>query len=217
MCDREARDTDYARLACGSCPALDDFLLALTAEFRPVDREAVLLALDRLALDVGLLTGADPADQLDALRSVLRDFEPIAAGAVDAVALDRVLVFRQGHPTVLAALYLLLGRRTGVPLGALSAGGRQLVAFTGAGAPVVLDPADGGRPVPPDELPDKTRWRCPHQIAYGILTALAAGAMDRGDTRLAIRAAELRLDLPCDEESRRVLELEVSRLRSTLN
>lgn len=217
MRDRDARETDYARLACGSCPALDEFLIALTGEFRPVDRDAVLLSLDRLALDAGLLSDAAPDVQLATLREVLRDFEAIEADAVDAVALDRVLAFRQGHPTVLAALYLLVGRRTGVPLGALSADGRLLVAHTRAGAGYVLDPAHGGRPVAPQELPAEARWRCPHQIAYGVLTALAAGAMGRGATELAIRAAELRLDLPCDAESRRVLELEVSRLRARLN
>lgn len=218
MDERPGRDTDYARLACGSCPALDEFLLALTAEFRPVDRDAVLLGLDRLALDAGLLTGADPAVQLATLRDVLGGFEPIAADAVDAVALDRVLAFRQGHPTVLAALYLLVGRRTGVPLVAVGAGGRLLIAHPAAQGDAVLDPAAGGRPVPPEELRETgTHRRCPHQIAYGVLTALASGAMEREDTELAIRAAELRLDLPCEDEFRRVLELEVSRLRARLN
>lgn len=217
MLDPDRSSSPYAQLACGSCPALDEFLVAMVAEFRSIDRDAVLLALDRLALDAGLLDGLPPQEQLDALRTVLGDLEPIAADHVDAVALDRVLAFRQGHPTAIAALWLLVGRRTGVPLGALSAKGRPLVADARPGAGLVVDPAAGGRRVPLHELPDEARWRCPHQIAYGMLTALASGAMERGDLALAIRAAELRLDLPCDTESRRVLELEVSRLRARLH
>lgn len=217
MFERPGRDTEYARLACGSCPDLDEFLIALVEEFRPVDRDRTLLALDRLALDAGLLSEADPDVQLAGLREALGGFDPIEADAVDAIALDRVLDYRQGHPTVLAALYLLVGRRTGVPLGALSAAGRPLVAHVRAGAGYVLDPARGGRRVPLSELPEETRWRCPHQIAYGVLTALAAGAMDRGDVQLAVEAAELRLDLPCDAEARSVLEREVTRLRAQLD
>ncbi len=207
----------FATLACASCPDLERFLVSLVGEFRLVDVSAVTLALDRIALDVGYVRGLDPAAQLDAMRTALGDLRPLPAATLDAVAIDRVLERRAGHPVLLAAIHVLAGRRAGVPLGVIVAEGRPLVAHRRGREAVVLDPADGARRVPGGELPVDARWRCPHQVAYHALTALASGAMERGDVGLAIRAAELRLDLPCDADSRTVLELELNRLRARLN
>lgn len=210
------RTTAYARLACGPCPALDHFLLALAAEFRPVDPEGALLALDRLALDVGLAAELPPAGQLDALAPALAHLGPRPAHGVDAIALDRVLASGTGHPILLAAVHVLVARRCGIPMGVLLAAGRPLVGHMLAGEVMVLDPAAGARRVSEEELPADARWRCPHQVAYGALSALAGAALERGDVRRAVQAAELRLALPCDADSRLVLERELERLRDRL-
>jgi len=217
MSDHPATPTAFTRLACGACPDLDRFLVALAAEFRPVDLSGTLLALDRLALDVGLVDREPPAVQLAALRGALHDLVACPARDIEAVALDRVVAQRRGHPAVLAAAYVLVGRRCGIPLAPLLAADRMLVAHLGAGVGHVLDPALGGASVSPDELPDEARWRCPHQVAYHVLSALIGGALDRGDVGTAVKAAELRLALPCDADSRTVLELELGRIRSRLN
>jgi len=217
MSDPEHSPTAFAQLACGSCPALDHFLLALAAEFRPVDPAGALLALDRLALDVGLAQQLAPADQLDALAGALMDLRPRPADGVEAIALDRVLATGTGHPIMLAAIHVLVARRSAIPMGVLLAGGRPLVGHMLAGEVLVLDPAAGARRVPGDALPAGARWRCPHQVAYGALTSLAGASLERGDVRLAVHAAELRLQLPCDVDSRLVLEREVSRLRARLD
>lgn len=211
------RPTAFARLACGSCPALDRFLLALAAEFRPVDPDGALLALDRLALDVGLAEELAPGDQLDALAAALGHLRPRPADGVEAIALDRVLATGCGHPMLLAAIHVLVARRSAIPMGVLLAAGRPLVAHMLAGEVLVLDPAAAARRVPEELLPADARWRCPHQVAYGALTSLAGAALERGDVPLAVRAAELRLALPCDADSRLVLERELERLRARLS
>lgn len=217
MSDRPAPSSEFARLACGACPDLDRFLVALAATLRPVDLTGTLLELDRLALDVGYVADEEPLVQVDALRRALGGFAAVPADRLEAVALDRVVRDRRGHATVLAAVHVVVARRCGIPLVYLQAGGRSLVAHAGAREILVLDPAAGGALVPPAELPAEVHRRCAHQIAYHVLTALIAGALDRGDVGLAVRAGELRLELPCDASSRTVLELELGRIRSRLN
>ena len=109
-------------LASGGCPPLADLLLALAAEFRAVDADAVDAQLDDLALPVFGLTD-DPRHAAERLAGML-DTEPgfhADRASVAGLWLDAVLESRTGHPLMLAALAAEVGRRAGLPVQVYSA------------------------------------------------------------------------------------------------
>jgi regulator of sirC expression with transglutaminase-like and TPR domain len=107
--------------------------------------------LDELAHRVAsrLLPGAEPADQLHALRAVLVEEEGFSGnGPVDDAprnsALHHVLERKTGLPITLSVLYLEVARRAGVPLLGVSFPAHFLVATPGPGERLVLDPFHRG-------------------------------------------------------------------------
>jgi regulator of sirC expression with transglutaminase-like and TPR domain len=59
--------------------------------------------------------------------------------------LNRVLDRRRGIPISLSVLYLLLGRRLGLPFRGVGMPGHFIVKYETPGGPIFLDPFDGGR------------------------------------------------------------------------
>lgn len=59
--------------------------------------------------------------------------------------LDRVIERRTGLPILLSLLYLEVGWRLGLPLAGLGLPGHFIVSYRGPGAPIYIDPYDGGR------------------------------------------------------------------------
>src|SRR4051812_2685787 len=107
----------FTRLAADSgCPPLADLLLALAAEFHDVDLTAADTHLDELALPLFGLAGGDHRTAAGRLATVL-DSEPgfdADRTSVSALWLDQVLETRCGHPLILAALAVEIGRRAGL-------------------------------------------------------------------------------------------------------
>jgi hypothetical protein len=132
------RLVDYADVE----PPHAELALALAAEFRPVDDQAVDRDLQGLADRLAELA---PAHALEALQWV----GVLVRGRISAprhrllddadFMLDAVLETGHGQPVIQAVVAVETGRRAGVPLGIVSDGCRHFVAHRTLREPLVLD------------------------------------------------------------------------------
>ncbi len=139
----------------------DDASFSLERAFHALDQveypdlppERIRRPLDALAERIRprLAGKRRPADRLEELHQVLHRelrFAPVSRAASDPEAffLHRVLERRAGAPVLLAAVYLLVARRLGLPLTAVSLPSHILLRLDGGETEVFLDPARGGTP-----------------------------------------------------------------------
>lgn len=148
--------TEFALLARAHDEVLD--LEALTVGVarmgRPeLDAMAVKRSLDGLAETVGEHADRSlPPDRLAARLSLAigteLDFrgDPGAPVGPDASYIDQALQTRRGLPITLAAVWMLIGARLGIPIGGISYPGHFLVCLDAPGARIFLDPYHGGNP-----------------------------------------------------------------------
>lgn len=201
-------------------PPHAELALALAAEFRPVDDQAVDRDLQRLAERLATLA---PAHALEALQwvGVLvrgRIAEPRHRLLDDAdFMLDAVLATGQGQPVMQAVIAVETGRRNGVPLGIISDGRRHFVAHRALREPLVLDFGSTRGLRPAAQLRRHLDWHCAHQVSCAVLDNLSCRAAESGDLGRAIRAAELKLDLPFDPQTRDLALSDLRSLRARLN
>lgn len=131
--------------------------------------------------------------------------------------LDRVLARRRGLPILLSAVYVEVARRAGVPIAGVGLPGHYVCGHFGAEPALLLDPFAGGVPLAaPGSAPLVRPWTA-HETAMRMLNNLVGSYERRGQVPLALRAAELRLLLPCDDPLRDVLERELAQIRARLN
>jgi regulator of sirC expression with transglutaminase-like and TPR domain len=211
---------DFATVARRRSPELDELALAMAAEFRQVDDEWALAELDRLALE--LHPGDSPEEDAEACRLVLGEGFGFTGDRrhyddPDNSMLDLVLERRTGLPILLSVVYVETARRAGIELAGVGLPGHYVVGHFGASPPLLLDPFDGGARMETDAPDEWVRPWTPHETALRMLNNLVASYERRGDVGNAIRAAELRLELPVDEPGRGELERELIGLRSRLN
>jgi regulator of sirC expression with transglutaminase-like and TPR domain len=148
---------------------LTDFALAARAHDDALDLEALCVGIARMARpDVDAAT---VAAQLDALAAAIaEDVDPslppdrLAARlthtiggtldfrgdtslvpSADSSFLDRVIESRRGLPILLSVVWILLGKRLGVPIAGVSYPGHFLVCLDAPGARIFLDPFGAGR------------------------------------------------------------------------
>jgi regulator of sirC expression with transglutaminase-like and TPR domain len=213
---------DFTVVAGRDDPGIDELALAIAAEFRPVDADAALAELDRLAGDVAATT--DPEAQADALREALG----VRAGFVgdsddyDDPAnsmLDVVLTRRRGLPILLSAVYVEVARRAGFEnVHGVGLPTHFVVGHFGVRPPLLLDVFDGGVATTRGDVPPSyiRPWGA-KETALRMLNNLVSHFSRRVDVTRAIRAAELRLALPVAGPSRERLEAELRALQATLN
>jgi hypothetical protein len=203
-------------LAAGlSCPTHADLSAALAAEFHELDESAVDDHFDALAASLHGVARFDALEQLDALTAAMAVFEPMQAPLDPAallidVALDRL----SGHPTTLAVIGAEVARRAGLCVGVVGAGRRHLVGHRHAGLEVGLDPNVCAVRAVTDR---RAGWRCSHQVAFATLRELIERQLRVGDIGGALRASELRLQLPLEGWVSERLTTELSSLRARLN
>jgi len=178
----------FSRLACGGCPPLGDLMLALAAEFRPVDDTGAEERLDELART---LFGLDPRAAASTLASQIGAFEP-ERRSVGGLWLDRVLAERAGHPLVLAAIASEAGRRAGLAIHVLSTASGWYAGLGDGERMWLIDATMDGRRVDAWRL----RRHCSHEVAFAALLGLTERYERLGDARGAGRAARLRQQLP---------------------
>jgi Transglutaminase-like superfamily len=186
----------FSIAASQSCPPHAELAIALAAEFRRVDLAAVEAGLDALAIELAGAGVEDPLDQLDVLTGAMAAFEALDAPLdPPALLIDVALARLAGHPITLAVIAAEAGRRAGFEVGVAGGDGQgHVVAHQGAGI-VIFDPALGAvRSVEEGDL----SWRCAHQVVFALLGEHIDRALRVGDIAGALRAAELRLELPME-------------------
>ena len=198
--------------------------LALAAEFRVVDEPAALARLDELAADV--VAAAERTNELDALGQVLGAQHGFAGAGdeydhPDNSMLDLVLQRGRGLPIALSVVYVETARRAGIALDGVGLPGHYVVGrFTAGALPVLLDPFAGGVRLDASAAaqidPDMRPWNA-HETALRMLNNLLGSYTRRNDLGRAIRAAELRLELPLERGLAEALTAELRALRARLN
>jgi regulator of sirC expression with transglutaminase-like and TPR domain len=214
----------FPELAADPAATLDQLALALAAEFRDVDEAAALARLDELAADVA--DAAATMNELDALGQVLGARHGFTGAAdeydhPDHSMLDLVLARGRGLPIALSVVYVATARRAGIALDGVGLPGHYVVGQfpSGGGVPVLLDPFGGGVRIevaPPAAEPGIRPWGA-HETALRMLNNLVGSYTRRNDLGRAIRAAELRLELPLERGLAQMLVAELRSLRARLN
>lgn len=211
----------FTALATDPAARLGALALALAAEFRAVDETAALARLDQLGAEVRT-AAAETGDELGAIVMVLGGEHGFAGAREeydhpDHSMLDLVLERRRGLPIALSVVYVETARRAGIVLHGVGLSGHYVVGrFLRGAPPVLLDPFAGGartRAVDPSEV---RRWGA-HESALRMLNNLVGSYARRNDLGRAIRAAELRLELPLEPELREGLLAQLRGLRARLN
>jgi Transglutaminase-like superfamily len=189
----------FSVLARAADPPFDSLLLALAEEFHDVDRDAVLEELDELARPLFGVAGHSHRAAGELIATKLGEMAPLrpSEGGVDDLFLDRVLHNRRGHRALLAAIYIELGRRAGVPLCLLSSGHAWFAGLVSGNEAVLLDPGRTGDSLQAELM---LRRHCSHELAHVLLCSLTSRFRALGSAGPARRAAELRLELPLGDE-----------------
>lgn len=216
----------FEELAASSNAPLDLLALALAAAFGRVDAARALATLDRLGAEVARTLADAPA------RTPRAEALAVAhvLGAVHGFSgdtqqydrpensmLDRVLERRRGLPILLSAVYVEVARRADVRLAGVGLPGHYVVAHLGLAEPLVLDPFNGGVEVTGDAPTALVRPWSPHETAMRMLNNLVPAYQNRGDLTRALRAAELRLELPARADERDRVRAELAALRARFN
>lgn len=189
----------FAATACGGGGSLDRLLLALAAEFHPVDSAAALERLDELSRPLFGVARPDAhatAQRIAATLWVEGGVRP--SGAFDGLYIDRVVADRRGDPALLAALYVEAARRAGVSLCLLSSGERWLLGLVDGYRIITIDPASPAN-VRPCRDPLGLRGHYAHELTDAVLCDLSGRFRSLGRAPEARRALELRLCLPLRE------------------
>lgn len=216
---------EFAELASEPAPPLDALALALAAEFRDVDWQATSERLDRLAREVAdYLSDAPRAPHRDvaACRLVLSERHGFDGNRSDYgdprnSMLDLVLERRVGLPISLSVLWVAVARRAGIAFEGVGLPGHYVVGHFGADPPLLLDPFGGGQLVREEFAAPLVRPWSAHETVLRMLNNLVRSWLERGDLTRALRAAELRLAVPVDSETRAQYASERGALLARLN
>jgi hypothetical protein len=208
----------FAELAREERPGLAPLLLAAAGEFGPVDRAGARVELDRMAARLHRWVNEQGTATADAIAQLLveRRIRPSSrVGPADAM-LDRVIMRGRGHPALIAAICVEAGARAGLPLAPAGTDEEIFVGVrndTGDGpSTLIIDPA-GALAGP---LPGMS-WRCSHEVCFIALSKLSRLFCLTGDIAGALRAAELRAELPVAPRVAGQLAFEADALRANLN
>ncbi|NLT07687.1 MAG: hypothetical protein GXY03_15465 [Solirubrobacterales bacterium] len=209
----------FALHASAPCVPHAELALSLAAAFHTVDAEAVDGRIEALAEGLAVDAHASPRDQLDALAELAHDPrapQVSVGGDVCCLMLDDALADAVAHPLVGAIVLAEVGRRRGLDVGIVSNGRHHCLGHEQLGEPLLLR-ADTGAVVDGRALPETLQWCCAHETAAMLLDELEERFLTWTRIDEALRAAELRLRLPLDEESEQGARIRVHAVRSRLN
>jgi hypothetical protein len=211
----------FARLAADGCPSYAALALSLAAEFHTADEAAADAVLDSLRAGLAPLREATPLEQLAGAGELVGAGidARVRPGRLEDLLLDRVLVTGAGDPVCWAIICAHAADQAGIPLGIVADQDEHvLVAHREIEAPYVIEPMAPNRPIAADRLPaGDLSWRCSHQVALMLLDRIVARAQRAGRHGDAIRAAQLRLELPLDEATIALLRDDADGVAAKLN
>lgn len=206
---------DLRRLCRQACAPHDAMLLALDRELGLPDRPEAQFVLDELAWALPAPDETDPLSELAACARLLRG--RVAVGLDGSLSIGEVLTGAVGHPVVAAAVVTAAAQRRRLAIGIVGHGRRVWLAHRAEAGPEVIDPARVRGVVDGRSLGVDLHWRCSHQVAGLVLGAAIRRGERTGDLMRAIRAAQIRAELPVDGTAAHVFRREEQRLRARLN
>ena len=212
-------------LAATPDPPLDALTLSIAAELRGVDVDRAMARLDLLGEEVAEALGdgpRTPESEVHACAEVLGDRHGFAGDREhyddpSNSMLDLVLERRRGLPILLSVVYVEVARRACVELAGVGLPGHFVAGHFEAAPPVLCDPFDGGPVITGEVDPREVRPWTAHETAMRVLNNLVVAYQRRGNVGAALRSAELRLELPADDDLRETLETELRSLQARLN
>jgi hypothetical protein len=210
------RRNQFTAEAARAHPHLDSLLLAIAAEFGRVDIAGCAAALDLIANRIASeVSGADGIELR--AEAVARGFARVGFRVADRVSpqdalLPDVLVRRRGHPLMLTAVCTEASRRAGIDARPARACAGYLVGLWEGDRALLVDPA-GTHEGPPGSV----SWMCAHEVAFLALGELSSLFALHGRLPAAIRASQLRADLPVRGEAREWIGVETAGLQARLN
>ena len=187
-------------LQASCCPPPGDALIAIAAEFRPLDTKQTGFVLDEFARTLfPVAAERDPGRAARELATLLTEEVCLRRdeSSLDGLWLDRALERRAGHPLALAVIAAEIGRRAGLAVGICSTAWGW---YAGIGEPDrlwLIDPATDPGPTPSGPV----RSHCGHEVAFAALTGVYARLVRDGDEPAANRAVWLRGRLPVARHS----------------
>lgn len=207
-----------ARLVRRADADLAEAALLVNAEALPdLDVDTALLRIDALADAFRVWwDGHDDLEAAEALGGFLGDHRGFGGAGPDYHAphnglLVEVLDRRHGLPIVLTVLYVAIARRVGLPAWGIAQPGHFYLGIGDPERPAVLDPFDGGTPVPTEELAERLRVATagrvpftrshlrptsPTMVVRRILNNLTRDYTSQGAVNAALWTVELKLLLP---------------------
>src|SRR5918996_223228 len=178
--------TAFERLldsAC--CPAPGEALLAIAAEFRPLDAARLSYRLDELARSLFAVAAArDPGAAARELATLLTDEVRLRRdeSSLEGLWLDTAIGGRAGHPLALSVIAAEIGRRAGLAVGICSTAWGWYAGIGERERLWLIDPATN--PYPPTPTPSgPVRAHCGHEVAFASLTGVYARLVRDGDER----------------------------------
>jgi regulator of sirC expression with transglutaminase-like and TPR domain len=192
----------------------------MAAEFRQVDAAGALAELDRLAAEVAVGEGG-PREEVEAVRAVLGRRNGFLGDREeydhpDNSMLDIVLARRRGLPILLSVVYVEVARRASINLEGVGLPGHYVVGHFGQTRPLLIDPFGGGNQLEIAAATGIRPWGA-HETVLRMLNNLVGSYLRRADLARAIRAAELRHELPLGQSKATALTAELRSLRARLN
>jgi hypothetical protein len=209
----------FALQAAQACVPHAELSLSLAGAFHEVDADAVDEAVEGLASALALPPGATPADELRALGVLLSG--PLAprcyeGDRVSGLMIDSALESGVAHPLMRAILAVEVGRRHGIDVGVVSNGDDHCVGHEWLEQPLLLR-GDSGEVVDANDIPPTLQWRCSHETSGLLLDELEQRWLRWRRITEALRAADLRLRLPLEDDSLASARVRRAHVRSHLN
>ncbi|ADB54166.1 hypothetical protein [Conexibacter woesei] len=199
--------------------------ISLGAEFEPVDAASLDAALAPLVAELVPIARADTAEQLLAAEAILsRHLRAEPQGyrdlGIDDLLPHEVAAVGRGHELAVTLVALEAARRAGLRLGLVASVDAVYIAHPQLEAPVLLN-ADGDGPwrlVDTRELEDEElAWQSAHEAALLLLGLIVERTHETGLLTYELRAAELSLQLPVDDEEEERLRTQLDAVRARLN
>lgn len=205
-----------------------ELAIALGAEFGAVAVAALDGALEPIVADlVPAAALIEPAEQLLSaetvfarhLRAEARPHGRFGSHTGFEDLLPHEVARRgRGHELTVTLVALEAARRAGLRFGLVAAPDGVFVGHPALNAPVLLSPAPDWHLLNACDLDEpKLAWQCAHESVSLLLKLILVRARETGQLAAELRAAELYLHLPLEEEMRRRLERQLATVRARLN
>jgi hypothetical protein len=207
----------FALHATAGCPPHAELALSLAWTFDDVNAPALDAELDAIANLLPNPPSGHPLDELKTLMGLTRRCSaPPSDVDTDGVLLHTALASDAPHPLALAIIGAELARRRGMAIGIVSNGSDHCLAHTELPAPLLLL-VETGQILDANKLAPTLTWRCAHETAGLLLDELEPRWLAQGRVDKALRAAELRLCLPFDDNGQRIARRKLERVKARLN